>query len=76
MKIKANDYSEADVMTMLIQATGKTDDEIGKVVGKARSTIQKYKNNKNPINARPYTFNTLMKICKKYGYEVIIQDKK
>ena len=75
MRIKANDYTEAEVMNMLIQATGKTDEEIGKVINKAKSTIQKYKNTKNPVNARPYTFNSLMKICKKYGLEVIIQEK-
>ena len=76
MKIIANSYTEAEVMTMLIQATDKSDEEIGKIVGKAKSTVQKYKNTKNVRNARPYSFNTLMKICKKCGYEVVIQEKK
>ena len=76
MRIKANDYTQAEVMNMLIQATGKSDEEIGRVVGKAKSTIQKYKNTKNSVNARPYTFNSLVKICDKYGFEVIIQEKK
>lgn len=75
-KHQTNNYTEAEVMNMIVQATGKNDDEIGKVIGKAKSTIQKYKNTKNPINARPYTFNSLMKICRKYGFEVILQEKK
>ena len=43
MKIIANNYSEAEVMNMIIQATGKSDKEIGQLVGKAKSTIEKYK---------------------------------
>ena len=76
MKIIANNHNEAEVMYMLIQATEKSDEEIGKVVGKAKSTVQKYKNTKSVTNVRPYSFNSLMKICKKYGYEVTIQAKK
>lgn len=75
MKIIANKYSEAEIMNMLIQATGKSDEEIGKIIGKAKSTVQKYKNTKNSNNARPYTFKTLMTICKKYNFEIIIQEK-
>lgn len=75
MRIIANNYTEQEVMTMLIQATGKSDEEIGKLLDKAKSTIQKYKNTKSKTNARPYSFNSLMRLCKKYGYEVIIQEK-
>ena len=75
MKIIANNYSEAEVMNMIIQATGKSDKEIGQLVGKAKSTIEKYKNTKSLINSRPYTFHTLMTICKKYNFEVIIKEK-
>ena len=76
MKIIANKYSEAEVMNMLIQATDKSDEEISKVIGKAKSTVQKYKNTKSKKNARPYSFATLMKICNRFGFEVIIQEKK
>lgn len=75
MKIIANRYSEAEVMNMLIQATDKSDEEIGKMIGKAKSTVQKYKNTKSNKNARPYTFHSLMKICNECGFEVIIQEK-
>ena len=75
MKIVANKYTEAEVMNMIIQATGKSDKEIGEVVGKAKSTIEKYKNTKSLVNSRPYTFSTLMKICRKYNFEVIIKEK-
>lgn len=75
MKIIANKYTEAEVMNRIIQATGKSDKEIGEVVGKARSTIEKYKNTKSIVNSRPYTFSTLMKICRKYNFEVIIKEK-
>lgn len=75
MKIIANRYTEAEVMNMLIQATDKSDEEIGRVIGKAKSTVQKYKNTKSERNARPYSFHSLMKICNKYGFEVIIKEK-
>lgn len=76
MKIIANKYTEAEVMNMIIQATGKSDKEIGELVGKAKSTIEKYKNTKSLVNSRPYTFKTLMKICNRYNFEVIIKEKK
>lgn len=76
MKIVANKYTEAEVMNMIIQATGKSDKEIGELVGKAKSTIEKYKNTKSLDNSRPYTFSTLMKICREYNFEVIIKEKK
>ena len=75
MKIIANKYTEAEVMNMIIQATGKSDKEIGEVVGKAKSTIEKYKNTKSLVNSRPYTFSTLMKICRKYDIEQRIKEK-
>lgn len=75
MKIIANKYTEAEVMNMIIQATRKSDKEIGELVGKAKSTIEKYKNTKSLVNSRPYTFSTLMKICRKYNFEVIIKEK-
>jgi len=40
MRIVANKYTEAEIMKMLIQATDKSDEEIGKIIGKARSTVQ------------------------------------
>lgn len=63
-------------MNMIIQATGKSDKEIGELIGKAKSTVEKYKNTKSLVNSRPYTFSTLMKICRKYNFEVIIKEKK
>lgn len=76
MKIIANDYTEDEIKNMLIQATDKSDEEIGKAVGKAKSTIQKYKNTKSKKNARLYSFTTLMKICNKFGFEVVIKKKR
>lgn len=68
MKIKANDYDEKTVMKFLREWTEKNQDDFGKDIGLSKMTIQGYERGQ-----RRYTFETLMKIAKKNGFNVIIE---
>lgn len=70
MRIKANDYSEKDVMKVLREWSGKKQDDFGKSIDLSGMTIQGYER-----GIRRYTFETLMKIARKYGYTVTIEKK-
>lgn len=71
MKITANNYDEKDVMKILREWSGKKQPDFGKSIGVSGMTIQGYER-----GIRRYTFETLMKIAKKYGYTVTIEKKK
>lgn len=71
MKIVANDYESKFVMKMLREGTGLTQNDFGESIGLKGMTIQGYE-----IGKRRFTFETLMKICKKHGYIVTIEKKK
>lgn len=70
MKIIANKYSEAEVLKILREWTDKKQEEFGEDLGLSRMTIQGYER-----GVRRYTFETLMKIAKKYGYTITIEKK-
>ena len=71
MKIVANDYKEKEVMKILREWTGKKQPDFGKDIGLSGMTVQGYER-----GTRRYTFETLMKIAKKYGsgYNIEIRD--
>lgn len=70
MKIVANEYNEKDVMKILREWSGKKQPDFGSSIGLSGMTIQGYER-----GIRKYTFETLMKVAKKYGYTVIIEKK-
>lgn len=70
MKIIANNYSEKDVMKIMREWSDKKQDEFGKSIGLSGMTIQGYER-----GIRRYTFETLMKVAKKYGYIITIEKK-
>lgn len=70
MIIKANEYNEKDVMKILREWSGEKQADFGKSIGLSGMTIQGYER-----GIRRYTFETLMKIAKKYGYTITIEKK-
>lgn len=70
MKLVANKYTEAEVMKIMREWTGKKQDEFGNDLGFGRMTVQGYER-----GVRRYTFETLMRIAKKYGYTITIEKK-
>ena len=71
MKIIANEYEEKHIMKILREWTELTQDEFGKSLGMSGMTIQGYER-----GIRRYTFETLMKIAKQFGYTITIEKKK
>lgn len=70
MKLIANKYDEKDIMKILREWSGKKQPDFGKDIGLSGMTIQGYER-----GIRRYTFETFMKIAKKYGYTVTIEKK-
>ena len=70
MKLIANKYDEKDIMKILRERSGKKQPDFGKDIGLSGMTIQGYER-----GIRRYTFETFMKIAKKYGYTVTIEKK-
>ena len=70
MKIVANEYKAKDVMRIMREWSGKKQADFGKDIGLSGMTIQGYER-----GVRRYTFETLMKVAKKYGYTITIEKK-
>lgn len=70
MRLVANKYTEAEVMKIMREWTGKKQRDFGKDLGLSRMTVQGYER-----GIRRYTFETLMVIAKKYGYTITIEKK-
>lgn len=70
MKIKANDYSKGEIIKILREWTGLTQEEFGKSIGKSKPSVQAYELDK--VN---YGIETLLKIAKKYGVTITIEKK-
>lgn len=71
MRIVANDYKEKEVIKILREWSDKSQPDFGKSIGLSGMTIQGYER-----GTRRYTFETLMRIAKKYGYKVTIEKEK
>lgn len=70
MKIIANDYKAKDVMRIMREWSGKKQADFGKDINLSGMTIQGYER-----GVRRYTFETLLKVAKKYGYTITIEKK-
>ena len=70
MKIRANDYTKGEIIKILREWTGLTQEQFGKSVGKSKPSIQAYELDK--VN---YGIETLLKIAKKYGISITIEKK-
>ncbi len=68
MKIIANDYESKDVIKILREWTNLKQPEFGKSIGFSGMTIQSYER-----GTRKYTFDTLIRIAKKFGYKITIE---
>ncbi len=71
MKFISNDYEPKHVIRILREWSELTQEEFGKRVNLSKMTIQGYER-----GIRKYTFDTLMKIAKEYGYVITIEKKK
>lgn len=70
MKLVATDYHAKDVMRIMREWSGKKQADFGKDIGLSGMTIQGYER-----GIRRYTFETLLKVAKKYGYKITIEKK-
>ena len=71
MKIVANNYEPKDVMRIMREWSGEKQADFGKSIDLSGMTIQGYER-----GVRRYTFETLLKIAKKYGYTITIEKSK
>ena len=70
MKIVADKYEAKDVMRVMREWSGKKQIDFGKSIDLSEMTIQGYER-----GVRRYTFETLLKIAKKYGYTITIEKR-
>lgn len=69
MKLIANKYNENDIFKIIREWTGKTQEQLGKEMGKkGRAWAKGIENGTNR-----YYFQDFMKICNAYGIKVIIE---
>lgn len=71
MKLIANDYEEKHIMKILREWTELKQGEFGSSIGLSGMTIQGYER-----GTRRYSFETLMKIARTYGYTITIEKKR
>lgn len=71
MKLKLSDYNDSDLLRILREWSGLTQEELAKKIGKNKRSIYDYE-------AGIYTFNmvTLRKIMKELDLEITIDKKK
>ena len=70
MKLLYNDFEPNEVIRIIREWTGKTQQEFGKTIGKSARTIQDYESGKTK-----YSSDTLKKICKEFSIEIIFRKK-
>lgn len=70
MKIVANDYKANEVIKIIREWSGKTQEEFGKSIGRSKNAIQFYE-----YGQRNYDFELLLKIAKKEGLIITIEKK-
>ena len=69
MKINFNNFEPNEVIRFIREATGLTQKEFGKSIGKKERTIQDYES-----GCRRYYTTTLKQICKVHKINIIITD--
>lgn len=68
MKIVANNYKTNETFKFIREGLGITQEELAKKIDVSKSSIEKYEYGTNN-----YTFETLMKIAKKYKLKITIE---
>lgn len=70
MKVNINDYSDGELLKIIREWGGVTQEELAKRIGKNKRTIYDYE-------SELYTYNmkTLRKISKELGLKIIIEKK-
>ncbi len=71
MKLNANDYKTNETFKFIREGLNLTQQELAKDLHISKSSIEKYEY--GTVN---YTFETLIKICKKYNLKIIIEKDK
>ena len=71
VKINFNNFEPNEVIRFIREATGLTQKEFGKSIGKKERTIQDYESGR-----RRYYTTTLKQICKVHKINIIITDNK
>lgn len=70
MRINAKKYKTNDILKFIRQGLDLTQEELAKQTGISKSSIEKYEY--GTVN---YTFETLLKIAKKYNLNIIIESE-
>ena len=70
MKINIQDYKANEIIKIIRQNKDLTQEEFAKGINISRSALQMYEY--GTVN---YSFETLIKIAKKYNLDIIIKDK-
>lgn len=70
MKINAKDYKTNETIKFIRQGLNLTQEELAKDLNISKSSIEKYE-----YGTCNYSFETLIKIAKKYNLEIIIKSK-
>lgn len=71
MKIVANDYRANEIIRMIRENSGKTQEEFGRMINKSRNAVQYYE-----YGQRNYDFELLLEIAKKENLIITIETKK
>lgn len=68
MVLKFNSYEDKDIIRIIRECTGLTQEEFGKRIGKSRRTIQEYER-----GTTSYSIKTFRKILKEFNFDVQIK---
>ena len=70
MKIKANDYRANEIIKIIREWSGKTQEEFGKEINRTKNSLQPYE-----YGQRNYDFELLLKLAKKENLIITIEKK-
>ena len=70
MKINANDYRANEIIKIIREWSGKTQEEFGKEINRTKNAIQL-----NEYGQRNYDFELLLKLAKKENLIITIEKK-
>lgn len=68
MVVKFNSYEDKDIIRMIREFMGLTQEEFGKRIGKSRRTVQEYER-----GTTTYSIKTFRKILQEFNFEVQIK---
>ena len=70
MRIKANDYSPAEIIKIIREWSGLTQEGFGKMLGRSRHSIQSME-----LGRKNVFLHTLLEIADKQGLSITIEKK-